>query len=81
MMTDAEIEELRKMYAPHMPPWKQPPPNSPPVARPGWLTKVLRDLANQRAVSPDLLAPEPWSHVGGAAQFKWNGLSVRKKRK
>ena len=81
MTTDDEIEELRKTYAPHMPPWKQPPPNSPPVARPGWLTKVLRDLANQRALSPDLLAPDPWSHVGGAAEFKWNGLPVRKKRK
>jgi len=48
------------------------------VARPGWLTKVLRDLANQRAVSPDLLAPDPWSHVGGSAEFKYNGLPIRR---
>jgi hypothetical protein len=78
MMTDDEIEELRKMYAPHMPPWKQPPP--PPAARPGWLTKVLRDLANQRAVSPDLLALDPWSHVGGSVEFKCNGLPIRRRK-
>lgn len=45
----ARIERLRQQYCPHEQPWSPPAPNSPPVARPAWLTRIQQDLANAAA--------------------------------
>jgi hypothetical protein len=60
------IEQLRKLYAPQAEPWQPAKPNCPPVAKPGWLTRIERDLANSRAIEHEIMnAP---SRVSGEPQ-------------
>jgi hypothetical protein len=42
----ARIEGLRREFAAWAEPWVPAKPNEPPQAKPGWLTKIERDLAN-----------------------------------
>ena len=42
----ARIEGLRKEFASWAAPWEPAKPNEPPRAKPGWLTKIERDLCN-----------------------------------
>jgi hypothetical protein len=55
----AKVERLRKEFAPHEAPWRPPGRNEPPVAKPGWLTRIERDLCNADRGSVHQIMGEP----------------------
>ena len=61
------IEQLRKQYAPQAEPWQPAKPNCPAVAKPGWLTRIERDLANSRRALDHQIMTAP-SRVSGEPQ-------------
>jgi hypothetical protein len=61
------IEQLRQQYAPQAEPWQPAKPNCPAVAKPGWLTRIERDLANSRRALDHQIMTAP-SRVSGEPQ-------------
>ena len=55
----ARIEGLRKEFASWAAPWEPAKPNEPPRAKPGWLTKIERDLCNADRGSVHQIMAEP----------------------
>jgi len=57
------------------------PTPQPPVAVSGDEAKRRMAAANAKPIDVALLAPDPWSHVGGDVGFTWNGLEIRGNKK
>jgi hypothetical protein len=67
----------RRWRNPHGPEtWEEPLPNTPPVQKPGWLTKLQADLANAKGVDPRRLQPDGWGRAGGSSSFTVNGMGA-----
>jgi hypothetical protein len=86
----ARIEGLRKEFAAWAEPWKPAKPNESPQAKPGWLTKIERDLCNADRGTVHQIMGEPprrweaqpsgsgWrSFTGGNESFYWSGVKGR----
>jgi hypothetical protein len=52
----------------------------PPQTCSGDEAKERMARANSAPIDVALLAPDPWSHVGGSVEFKWNGQPIRAAR-
>jgi hypothetical protein len=72
--------EAPKWTGPNGEVWEPPPPNSPPVAKPGWLTKLQMDAVNAKPIPAAAFEVERWQRRGGGAGLSVNGvlLSGRK---
>jgi hypothetical protein len=53
--------------------WESPLPNSPPVAKPGWLAKMQMDIVNAKPIPRACFAIERWMRRGGSAGLSCNG--------
>jgi hypothetical protein len=60
--------------------WVPPPANSPPVAKPGWLTKMQMDIVNAQPIPRAAFTVEPWQHRGGGAGLSVNGVLLSGRR-
>jgi hypothetical protein len=64
-----------RVYGPDGQYWDPPPPNSPVVAKPGWLTKQLMARANAAPLPQDVLRPPTAADAkGGSAGLLVNGM-------
>ena len=73
-------EERTIIRGPNGEVWQEPPPNLPPVAKPGWLTKQQMDAVNAKPIPRAAFAVEPWQHRGGGAGLSVDGVLLSGRR-
>jgi hypothetical protein len=75
--TETLPDGRKRWRNPHGPEtWEEPLPNTPPVQKPGWLTKLQADLADAKGVDPRRLQPDGWGRAGGSSSFTVNGMGA-----